>query len=433
MSGKIQIRLAVLAALAALVAVVVPSGLALGNHDGEGEIAVPGEVIYLKMGNPSSNDVITYGDLSQAIPTKKSDCTWINNRINTAGPNQILVVSPINAAKLGESKDHIGTKGPNDGSGEPCALAAAGQGTNGSNEGISIKLGTDADTAMSGFSIDIRLKFNSTVKAITYANGTPVDEAIPPFTMGPSDNGPDSADNFRWTYEAEEGKEFTEVRFVATSGAFALGGGVESDVPGAFDNTSFASQFQTVETFDGQITCGDTHIVDDNTDTVGVVTVRSMEFEGSEGFVTTNCLLKLYTDATGAARLAFVPTLTNTSARYTIDVTVENQPITVASGPTPPAGTITSLVAVYNADGDLTFPAGSSDPLQACNTTPVLADDPSTPGVNEYEVFWTQVDTGLLPAGETACFYHASVTPTSAGFGTEDWSIYFEDDPGFRF
>jgi hypothetical protein len=50
-----------------------------------------------------------------------------------------------------------------------------------------------------------------------------------------------------------------------------------------------------------------------------------------------------------------------------------------------------------------------------------------------YDNFWKATNTGLLPTGESACWYRASVEPTSAGFGTEIWGIYFEDDPGFSF
>ncbi len=81
----------------------------------------------------------------------------------------------------------------------------------------------------------------------------------------------------------------------------------------------------------------------------------------------------------------------------------------------------------------LSFPAATTDPLLACEKQPVLEDDPATTGVNEYTEFWTQQNVGLLPVGEDACFYQASVTPTSAGFGTEFWGIYFEDDPSWSF
>ncbi|HEX5723141.1 MAG TPA: hypothetical protein VFZ06_10395, partial [Acidimicrobiia bacterium] len=114
-----------------------------------------------------------------------------------------------------------------------------------------------------------------------------------------------------------------------------------------------------------------------------------------------------------------------TAARYTIEVTVEDQFVTVDSS----TGQVTSLVAVYNADGDLSFPAGATDSLLACEGQPLLDQSDS----EAYNTFWTQPDTGLLPGTEIACWYHASVDPTGGGLGTEHWGIYFEDDPGFNF
>lgn len=156
-------------------------------------------------------------------------------------------------------------------------------------------------------------------------------------------------------------------------------------------------------------------------------------------WVVDGCNLKPFNSELAAAALSYVPDLPATVARYTIDITVENQPLTTTGG------MITSLIAEYDPTGDITFPASSTQPLKACNGQPILDG-------THYDTFWTQDTlyvlnpaTGLpvlvggspveiVPAGETACFYHATAAPTLPGFGTEYWSLIFIDDPsiGFR-
>jgi hypothetical protein len=64
----------------------------------------------------------------------------------------------------------------------------------------------------------------------------------------------------------------------------------------------------------------------------------------------------------------------------------------------------------------------------------VFEDDPDT-AQDEYEIFWTASEVGLLPVGEQACFYSVSarLTSSESATGVEHWGIYFEDDPGFSF
>ncbi|HEY3427072.1 MAG TPA: hypothetical protein VGK83_00240, partial [Acidimicrobiia bacterium] len=179
---------------------------------------------------------------------------------------------------------------------------------------------------------------------------------------------------------------------------------------------------------DGQITCSQSEpIAEDGVSTSGVVTMHSEDpdGEGPADWTTEGCDLKPFFEDVEDDALAFVPNLTGTDARYTIEVEVKDQLVTVNSS----TGQITSLVAVYNTTGDLTFPSEASGPLQACLGQPVL--DQSAAG---YDDFWRDADgVGLLPGGEDACWYHASVDPTGGGSGTEHWGIYFEDDPGFSF
>jgi hypothetical protein len=144
------------------------------------------------------------------------------------------------------------------------------------------------------------------------------------------------------------------------------------------------------------------------------------ENKGSGWLLDPNCDLKPYFSDIDDASLAFMPELAGTDARYTIEIDVTNQPITIVDG------TITSLIAKYNLEGVLTLPNEANMPLKACLAQPVLS------GAG-YDAFWTQGNVGLLPAGEIACWYHASVETTSAGFGTEHWGVYLEDDPGFSF
>ncbi len=435
MSGKIQVRFAMLAALAALVAVLVPASLAAGE---EGVTAGAG-IIYLSMGISPSSYVITYGDVTpQPIPTKKNDCTKVD-ALNPGNANSILVVTEINALSLGEAKDQIGTKGPNDGSGEPCALAAAGAGTNGEDEGISVKLGEAAgDVLMDGFSVDIRLKSNGDVLATTYRDGAMVDSD--PFTVEGPDNAPDSRDNFRWTYEAAAGDEFDEVRFMAVAGDFSLGGGANTTFYGdvGFDEQSKASQFRTVMAYDGDIECDPDFAnigVEDVDLTYGTVVMRAENLDGS--WRIDECVKKPYLADVGTDSIFFTPFdptgYSGTSARYTLEVAVENQPVTSDGN-----GQITSLVAEYDPAGSVDFPAGAGMPLKSCQFEPPLDSNASG-----YDSFWEQVSPvgqgslNLLPSGDTACFISASVTVTGViggqTVGTEHWLLYFEDDPGVKF
>lgn len=446
MQGKIQVRFAILAALAALVAVIVPSGLASGSHTLETDpppVAGAPSIVYLTLGK---QDKVTWTSEVQSISTKKNDCT----AVSFGSSPQLLSVS-AGGGVLGEVKDGLGVLSPSDGSGEPCGRVDADNA-----ESISVKLGSALDDyLMTAIDVDLELKFNASVDVIFKHNGTMVD-SITGFTGGESsDDGPDSkdGDNYRLLYQPDPAKYFDEVQFVPTAGSLSLEGGADGTDAGALDASNNSSQFEIVRAFDGELDCypEDQATIGDIAVDTAYGTVRMRSQDSGSGWSIDECTLKPYDADTLAAALSYVPDLSGIEARYTIDATVEEQQITVDTDPSNsiPDGTITSLVAVYNETGDLTFPAASTDPLRACNFTP-----PTDSSGGSYNAFWQQMSpvddgvlaagggdntgTNLLPTGEIACFYSASVTPTGLDgsgnqIGTENWSIYFEDDPGWGF
>lgn len=417
MTGKIQTRLALLAALAALAAVVVPATLAFGSHEGAVTNPGPAEYMFLRLG---ATDQVQFDTQTESI-SGKNNCT----ATTFAGPDLLNLAAT--GGSVGFVRDGFGVRSSGDGNGEPCGRAEAEDG-----ETLSVTLGSaTSDYLMTAVDLDLELKFNATVTILFKHGGTTVGQVTGWTGMGGSDDGPDSGDldNFRFNSRSEGINSetntiyFNEVEIVPTSGAVSLEGGADGTDPGDLVTTNNWSQFEIVKGFDGLITCGDTEtIAEDGILTSGLLTMHS-EDKGDGVWLVDTCDLKPFNADVTDDSLAFVPELEGTSARYTIEVTVENQVVTVDGD-----GQITSLIAEYNPEGDLSFPAGTTAPLAACEGQPNLEA-----GTAAYDAFWTQADVGLLPTGEVACFYSATVQPTSAGFGTELWGIYFEDDPGFSF
>ena len=396
----------------ALVAALLPAGLAAGSHDGSTTTFGDPSVILLTLG---TKDEVRWPNGAQNITIRNNNCS-------VTIPTGILNITPI-GGQLGAVKDGLGVKSSMDGTGEPCGRVEASDG-----EAISVALGSDLDGyLMSAIDVDLELKFNAMVDVIFMHDGATVHTFEDFSGTGGSDDGPDSGDgdNFRFSYPGVDDDPilFDTVIFDPTAGAMSLEGGADGTENGSLAPNN-SSQFQVVQSFDGEITCDDTEpIGEEGVSTSGVLTMHSEDPVGSVGWTTENCDLKPFSEDVEDDALAFVPVLAGTAARYTIEVTVEEQLVTVESD-----GRITSLVAVFNADGDLSFPDTTTDPLQACLGQPVL--DQAAAG---YDTFWTQPTTGLLPGTEKACWYHASVDPTGGGSGTEHWGIYFEDDPGFSF
>ena len=418
MTGKKRARLPILISIAALIAVIVPAGLASGSHDGPPVIVGNTSVVLLNLGD---TDNVTWTDQTQTITTARNKCTPV-----TFGTSpELLSVTPI-GGDLGIVKDGLGIQSQGDGNSGPCGQAEAEDG-----EGIAIALGsTLSGYLIQAIDVDLELKFNAEVEITYYHNGQPVDSDT--FDgMGP-DDGPDSADldNYRYNSEQEGiNAFFDEVVFVALAGAFSLEAGVDGTENGLLDTSNNSSQFEIVKAFEGEITCGESADIGiPGVDTTyGTVTMHALNLDGA-GWETTDCIMKPYNSATAEAALAFIPELENSEARYTLEVTVENQAITQDSN-----GTITSLLAEYNLTGDLSFPSGGT-PVQRCQGQPII-DQLDV----DYDAFWSQnspVQVGevdLLPTGEIICWYLASVTPTGIDVGTEVWGFLFIDDPSVRF
>lgn len=412
MTGKIQTRLALLAAVAALAAVVIPATLAAGSHQGSGGASGAPSYIFLEMGK---NDRVTFEGQTQSISTRNNNCTVV-----TFGSPQLLVLTPFGGV-LGHTKDALGVQSPGDGNGEPCSRVDSSKG-----EAISVRLGSAlTGQLMSAVDVDLELKSNATVEVTYLHEGVEVaSDTFDPTDA--SDDGPDSGDgdNYRYAHRPMDGESpalFDEVKFTPISGILSMEGGSDGTDQGSLASNNF-SQFEVVQSYDGEITCGDNEPIGEGGLTSGVVTMHS-EDEGEGWLLEPNCDLKPYNAWTTDDALAFVPDLPGTTARYTIDVMVQEQAIVVDG-----EGTITSLTATYDPAPALNFPDVSADlPLQACEGTPELVPGPA------YDAFWTQADVGLLPDGESACWYSAFVEPTGEGLGTEHWGIYFEDDPGLRF
>jgi hypothetical protein len=447
MSGKIQVRLALLAALAALTAVLVPAGLAAGSHSGSDSSGGASYVLLtLKKG---SGDQVAWVDGTGSTLATDPISLANNNCLTVGYARTILEIDPI-GGQLGHVKEGFGVKSASDGAGEPCGRIEADKG-----EGLSISLGSSLDgNLMTAVDLDLELKFNAKIDVTFWHEGTQVGETATVEGTGDSDDGPDSSDNVRFPWrpgvsDGGGGQEyFDTVVFTPVTGSFSLEGGTDAPANGALLSGNKSSQIEVVASFDGEITCGDSRNIgiDGSPDAAsGIVTMHSMDLDretaaDGEWIADDNCLLKPYNADFAADSISFVPVLAGTQARYTLEVTVPNQPITTSDGTDGLIeGTITSLVAEYDPNGGLSFPAISTFPLQACQVQPVL------PGEVGYSAFWTQdsplqaVDSGtglpvdVLPPGENICFYSATASPTGIGVATEYWGILFIDDPGVKF
>lgn len=408
MAGKtLRGRFALLVALAALAAVLVPGGLAVGTE--ESPITGDPSLVFLQLGGV---DQVVFEDDVQGI-VGSNNCT----AVSFAASPSLLSLNP-SGGDLGFVKDSFGVRSNGDGNGEPCGRVEADDA-----EAISVTLGSDLSSySMSAIDVDLELKFGAMIDVSFLHEGQMVaTDTFDPAT--PSDDGPDSADGDNYRYFNRPGVLFDEVVFTPTSGSLSLEGGSDGTEDGSLAANNF-SQFEVVKAFDGEITCGDVETIGDpESDPVfGDITVHSMDTEGSgQWLVEPDCILKPFNADVDVDSLAFVPELEGTQARYTIEVTAKDQAITVDEN-----GQITSLEAVYNPEGDLSFPPETTRPLLACEGQPNLDI-----GSTAYVAFWTQTDVGLLPVGESSCFYSASVTPTGQDIGTESWGIYFEDDPSW--
>ena len=428
MTGKkIRARLPILVTIAAFAAVIVPGGLAAGSHGGPPVIVGNSSVVLLNLGD---TDNVTWMDQEpQTISTHRNKCTPV-----TFGTSpQFLEVTAI-GGDLGIVKDGLGVKSHGDGNSGPCGQAEADDG-----EGIAIALGSSlTGYLIQAIDVDVELKFGAEIEVTYYQDGQEVAKD-PLFNGTGADDGPDSADLDNYRYNSEERgitTYFDEVVFVALAGAFSLEAGADGTENGALAGNN-SSQFEIVKTFDGEITCGESAVIGiPGVDTTyGTVTMHALDLDASSpgvGWEITEppCIMKPYNSATAEAALAFLPELENSEARYTLEVTVENQAITQDSN-----GTITSLLAEYNFSGDLSFPTGGT-PVQTCRGQPITVRSGNEAA---YDAFWSQTSPvqvdgiDLLPTGEIICWYLASVTPTGIDVGTEVWGFFFLDDPGLRF
>ena len=386
-----------LVALAALVGALLPAGLASGA-DSSGDPSV----VLLTLG---SVDQVTWMGTTQAITTgtKCAPVTFASSR-------HILRATGI-GGNLGLVKDGLGVRGSNDGFGDSCGQVEAADG-----EAISLALDTDLEgDLMSAVDIDLELKFNAVVLVTFKLEGNTVFSESFSGTGG-SDDGPDSGDGDNYRYFSRPMNSgvpllFDEVVFAPSAGAISVEGGADGTENGVLDPNSNSSQFEVVSVFDGQISCGDTVTIAEEgiEQVIGTVTMQALKQGTWDGDCT---LQKNYNSDVTASSLLFSPVLETSQARYTLDLTIEEQAITTGSD-----GQVTSLIMEYN-DG-----FGSANrPLRPCLGQPVFTS-----------AFFEQNDTGLLPSGEFACYYGVALTPTGNGVGTEAWSIFFEDDPDFNF
>ncbi|MGH8959307.1 MAG: hypothetical protein ACRDVK_11625, partial [Acidimicrobiia bacterium] len=386
----------------ALLAALLPAGLAAGSHSGSTVTNGDPSVVLLTLGG---TDQVTWMSETQTI-SGKNNCTV------PFGGSDLLDFTPV-AGQLGFVKDGFGVKSSGDGSGEPCGRIEASDG-----EALSVSLGSDLDGyLMTAIDVDLELKFNASVDVIFKHEDVTVASVLGFTGSGGSDDGPDSGDGDNFRFFARPGGVenpvlFDEVVFDPSAGAISLEGGADGTETGMLASNN-SSQFEVVKGFDGEITCNDTVEIEDEAvpGVSGVVTMFAMEFdpEGSDplDWYIEECLLKPFNDSVSEDSIFFMPELEGTSGRYTITITAEDQTVTTDEN-----GQITSLIMLYDPEGD----SEPTVPLQPCEGQPIL--NSGAPG---YEDFWTQENVGLLPAGETACYYDVSLMPTGENVGTEIW------------
>lgn len=410
MSGRKHTRRTVVAALVALTAVLIPAAMASGSHDNTPIAGGDPSVVLLTLG---AKDEVSWQGQKQAITTSRKTCTAVAFAASPA----LLSVTAIGGV-LGEVKDGLGVKSGKDGNGASCGRVDFG-------ESLSVALGSELDGyLMSAIDVDLELKFEATVRITFKHDGVTITTDTFGGKGGP-DDGPDSKDGDNYRYFARPTSDgaplyFDEVVFEAVAGSFSLEGGADGTTNGSLASNN-SSQFEVVALYDGQITCGDEVTISDASapGVVAVVTMQSLNLSPGDpsGWDALCAQLKNYNQNVTPTSLLFAPALAGSNSRFTLTITAENQPITTGGD-----GQITSLVMEYN-DGS---PGAVDQPLLPCEAQPVFAQS-----------FWEQADTGLLPAGESACHYGVSVTPTGTGtggvVGTEVWKVYFEDDPAFLF
>lgn len=376
-----------------VVALLLPAGLATGTGWKNKDKGGSENVVLLTLGK--SNHV-QWGSLKQAI-SSKGGC----NKPSFGKPDILDVTAGGGSLTLKD--DGFGVK----------SQTAWGCDTVDKGESLTVSMGKALEgLIMSALDVDLAVSKYARIEISFRRDGAEVASAT--FEPGVYKDGT----NVRYFSRPMSGGKpifFDQVVFKAKKGWFSLEGGDDQKEYGKL-HKSKASQFEVGPEFDGEITCQDSiAIADPNITTViGQVTMHAMG--SGEAWQTGDCQLKFYNDEVTSDLIAFLPSLAGMSARYTMDLTLHGQPITFSDG------LISSLGLTYDAAGG----SNPTRPLLQCVGQPVL-------GGGGYDAFWSQPDVGLLPAGETACFFNVELDTTGPAVGTEFWKIYFEDDPSFGF
>lgn len=376
-----------------VVALLLPAGLATGTGWKNKDKGGSENVVLLTLGK--SNHV-RWGSLKQGI-SSKGGC----NRPSFGKPDILEVTAGGGSLTL--KNDGFGVK----------AQTAWGCDTVDKGESLTVSMGKALEgLIMSALDVDLAVSKYARIEISFRRDGAEVASAT--FEPGVYKDGT----NVRYFSRPMSGGKpifFDQVVFKAKKGWFSLEGGDDQKEYGKL-HKSKASQFEVGPEFDGEITCQDSiAIADPNITTViGQVTMHAMG--SGEAWQAGDCQLKFYNDEVTSDLIAFLPSLAGMGARYTMDLTLHGQPITFSDG------LISSLGLTYDSAGG----SNPTNPLLQCVGQPVL-------GGGGYDAYWSQADVGLLPEGETACFFSVELDTTGPGVGTEYWKIYFEDDPSFGF
>ncbi|HXV70197.1 MAG TPA: hypothetical protein VEB69_02215, partial [Acidimicrobiia bacterium] len=267
MAGKIQIRLAILAALAALAALLVPSGLALGSHDEPTDADFIDDQGVLRLQLNSSvnqflwNDGAT--DHTQTLVATRCE-------VDTAPSNLVKLASNRKVGTFGNS---LGVKSGG-AQGVACSRVSSGESMTFETSGVI------ADYEIAEVQLDVEMKMGAEVQVQTFLDansletftlrsgssivsgqGTEPSGQIATSTSGtpiancrqPSDSGPDagSLDNCRWVIK--DIKPFDRIVFTALAGEYSIEGGGDGTPAAAAGFGSDSLFFLTdVET----LTCG---------------------------------------------------------------------------------------------------------------------------------------------------------------------------------
>ncbi|HEX6946825.1 MAG TPA: hypothetical protein VF246_05705 [Acidimicrobiia bacterium] len=379
---------------ALVLALVLPASLATGSgwkSKHKSGTDAPDNVVLLTLGKTNH---VKWGDLKQGI-FSKGGC----NEPQFGNPDILSVTAGGGSLTL--KQDGFGVK----------AHTAWGCDTVDKGESLTVSSGEALlGWLMAAVDLDLELSKGAKVEISFRRDGNEVaSETFSPYVKS-------DGTHVRYFKRPKDGGSpilFDEIVLTSKGGWFSLEGGDDQKDYGKLAKSK-ASQFEVVA-FDGEITCQDTVTIAEPeiTTVAGMVTMRAM---GTDTWQTDDCQLKFYNDDVGQDFIAFLPSLAGLSARYTMDLTIHGQAITFADG------VITSLGLTYDPEGQ----PNPTRPLLECLAQPVL-------GGEGYDAFWSQADVGLLPEGETACFFDVGLKPTGPGVGTESWKIYFEDDPIFGF